>query len=78
MKLVFINLNDLAKKQNKKLTVRSCLTHHDVALEQLGWLEHKVELVCLSCINMAAEDTNAHYSVYLILKYLESLLCDLM
>lgn len=44
-------------------------THHDVPLEQLSWLEHKVELLCLGCINMAEMDINTHYWLYFILKH---------
>lgn len=38
-------------------------THHDVPFEQLSWLEHNVEAVCLSRINVAERDINVHYTV---------------
>lgn len=39
------------------------ITHHDVSFEQLGWLEHEVEPVCLGCINMAEININTHYTL---------------
>lgn len=42
-------------------------THHDVPLEQLSWLQHKVELVCLGGISTAEVGTDTHHHYYNLL-----------